>query len=93
MELLVEKAISSSSGPLSPGDAMRRVLESIASGVLLPGWCLLLVLGVNRLLAYILCKAFPILFPPKILHTFCTLGMDHLVFGASSGSNKHFGQG
>ncbi|XP_032903136.1 zinc finger RNA-binding protein-like isoform X3 [Amblyraja radiata] len=36
MELLVEKAISSSSGPLSPGDAMRRVLESIASGVLLP---------------------------------------------------------
>ncbi|XP_041061295.1 zinc finger RNA-binding protein-like isoform X5 [Carcharodon carcharias] len=36
MELLVEKAISSSSGPLSPGDAMRRVLESVASGVLLP---------------------------------------------------------
>uniref|UniRef100_A0A4W3GN86 Zinc finger RNA-binding protein n=1 Tax=Callorhinchus milii TaxID=7868 RepID=A0A4W3GN86_CALMI len=36
MELLVEKAISSSTGPLSPGDAMRRVLECVASGVLLP---------------------------------------------------------
>ncbi|XP_048415804.1 zinc finger RNA-binding protein-like isoform X1 [Stegostoma tigrinum] len=36
MELLVEKAISSSSGPLSPGDAMRRVFEAVASGVLLP---------------------------------------------------------
>ncbi|KAM9463358.1 zinc finger RNA-binding protein isoform 3-T3 [Salvelinus alpinus] len=37
MELLVEKAISSASGPLSPGDALRRVLECISSGVLLPG--------------------------------------------------------
>ncbi|XP_051551025.1 zinc finger RNA-binding protein [Myxocyprinus asiaticus] len=36
MELLVEKAISSASGPLSPGEALRRVLESIASGILLP---------------------------------------------------------
>ncbi|XP_076880165.1 zinc finger RNA-binding protein isoform X4 [Brachyhypopomus gauderio] len=35
MELLVEKAISSASGPLSPGEAMRRVLECIASGILL----------------------------------------------------------
>ncbi|XP_017558071.1 zinc finger RNA-binding protein [Pygocentrus nattereri] len=34
-ELLVEKAISSASGPLSPGEAMRRVLECIASGILL----------------------------------------------------------
>ncbi|MBN3317157.1 ZFR protein, partial [Atractosteus spatula] len=36
MELLVEKAISTASGPLSPGEAMRRVLESVASGILLP---------------------------------------------------------
>uniref|UniRef100_A0A8C6T4H1 Zinc finger RNA-binding protein n=1 Tax=Neogobius melanostomus TaxID=47308 RepID=A0A8C6T4H1_9GOBI len=37
MELLVEKVISSASGPLSPGEAMRRVLESISTGILLPG--------------------------------------------------------
>ncbi|XP_028989172.1 zinc finger RNA-binding protein isoform X1 [Betta splendens] len=37
MELLVEKAISSASAPLSPGDALRRVLECISSGILLPG--------------------------------------------------------
>lgn len=37
MELLVEKAISSATGPLSPGEAMRRVLECIATGILLPG--------------------------------------------------------
>uniref|UniRef100_A0A8C9VJY2 Zinc finger RNA-binding protein n=1 Tax=Scleropages formosus TaxID=113540 RepID=A0A8C9VJY2_SCLFO len=37
MELLVEKAISSASVPLSPGDALRRVFECIASGILLPG--------------------------------------------------------
>uniref|UniRef100_A0A8C7M7X1 Zinc finger RNA-binding protein n=1 Tax=Oncorhynchus kisutch TaxID=8019 RepID=A0A8C7M7X1_ONCKI len=37
MELLVEKTISSASGPLSPGDALRRVFECISSGVLLPG--------------------------------------------------------
>ncbi|XP_038558775.1 zinc finger RNA-binding protein isoform X1 [Micropterus salmoides] len=37
MELLVEKAISSSSAPLSPGDALRRVFECISSGILLPG--------------------------------------------------------
>ncbi|KAK1896977.1 Zinc finger RNA-binding protein [Dissostichus eleginoides] len=36
MELLVEKVISSASGPLSPGEAMRRVLESISTGILLP---------------------------------------------------------
>ncbi|XP_054434065.1 zinc finger RNA-binding protein 2, partial [Pteronotus mesoamericanus] len=35
MELLVEKALSSAQGPLSPGDAMRRVLECVASGMLL----------------------------------------------------------
>ncbi|KAF4014769.1 hypothetical protein G4228_006806, partial [Cervus hanglu yarkandensis] len=35
MELLVEKALSSTKGPLSPGDAMRRVLECVASGTLL----------------------------------------------------------
>ncbi|KAJ3603590.1 hypothetical protein NHX12_028335 [Muraenolepis orangiensis] len=37
MELLVEKAISSASAPLSPGDALRRVFECISSGVLLSG--------------------------------------------------------
>ncbi|KAI7790948.1 putative zinc finger RNA-binding protein 2 [Triplophysa rosa] len=35
LELLVEKAISSASGPLSPGEALRRVLECISSGILL----------------------------------------------------------
>lgn len=37
LELLVEKAISSSSGPQSPGDALRRVFECISSGILLKG--------------------------------------------------------
>uniref|UniRef100_A0A8C7AI52 Zinc finger RNA binding protein 2 n=1 Tax=Neovison vison TaxID=452646 RepID=A0A8C7AI52_NEOVI len=37
MELLAEKALSSASGPLSPGDGMRRVLECVASGTLLAG--------------------------------------------------------
>jgi len=37
MELLVEKVISSAAGTLSPGEGMRRVLESIATGILLPG--------------------------------------------------------
>lgn len=37
MELLVEKALSSAEGPLSPGDAVRRVLECVASGTLLTG--------------------------------------------------------
>ncbi|XP_029938934.1 zinc finger RNA-binding protein isoform X3 [Salarias fasciatus] len=36
MELLVEKVISSATGPLSPGEAMRRVLECISTGILLP---------------------------------------------------------
>ncbi|KAM9244493.1 zinc finger RNA-binding protein 2 isoform 2-T2 [Dugong dugon] len=35
MELLVEKALSSSTGPLGPGDAVRRVLECVATGILL----------------------------------------------------------
>ncbi|XP_078299738.1 zinc finger RNA-binding protein 2 isoform X1 [Panthera onca] len=35
MELLVEKALSSTKGPLSPGDGLRRVLECVASGMLL----------------------------------------------------------
>ncbi|XP_075401180.1 zinc finger RNA-binding protein 2 isoform X2 [Tenrec ecaudatus] len=35
MELLVEKALSSAVGPLGPGDAMRRVLECVATGALL----------------------------------------------------------
>lgn len=37
MELLVEKCVSSGGGHLNPGDALRRVFECIASGVLLPG--------------------------------------------------------
>ncbi|KAM9098716.1 zinc finger RNA-binding protein isoform 3-T3 [Sarcophilus harrisii] len=37
MELLVEKAISSASGPQSPGDALRRVFECISSGIILKG--------------------------------------------------------
>lgn len=37
MDLLVEKAISSASAPLSPGDALRRVFECISSGILLAG--------------------------------------------------------
>lgn len=37
MELLVEKALSSATRPLSPGDAVRRVLECVATGTLLPG--------------------------------------------------------
>lgn len=35
MELLVEKALSSATRPLSPGDAVRRVLECVATGTLL----------------------------------------------------------
>ena len=37
MELLVEKALSSTKGPLSPGDGLRHVLECVASGMLLAG--------------------------------------------------------
>ncbi|XP_029643380.1 zinc finger RNA-binding protein [Octopus sinensis] len=37
MELLVEKCVSSGGTSLSPGDALRRVFECIASGILLPG--------------------------------------------------------
>ncbi len=33
----MEKVISSAAGPLSPGEAMRRVLECISTGILLPG--------------------------------------------------------
>ncbi|XP_025076885.1 LOW QUALITY PROTEIN: zinc finger RNA-binding protein-like [Pomacea canaliculata] len=37
MELLVEKCVSSGGPNMSPGDALRRVFECIASGILLPG--------------------------------------------------------
>ncbi|KAL0611476.1 Zinc finger RNA-binding protein 2 [Plecturocebus cupreus] len=37
MELLVEKAVSTAAGPLGPGDTVRRVLECVATGTLLPG--------------------------------------------------------
>lgn len=36
LELLVEKSLSSAGNPLSAGEAMRRVLECVSSGVLLP---------------------------------------------------------
>lgn len=37
LELLVEKVLSSAGQPLTPGDALRRVLEAVAGGILLPG--------------------------------------------------------
>ncbi|OQR70379.1 zinc finger RNA-binding protein-like [Tropilaelaps mercedesae] len=37
LELLIEKVIASAEMPLHPGDALRRVLEAIAFGILLPG--------------------------------------------------------
>ncbi|XP_076348229.1 zinc finger RNA-binding protein-like [Tachypleus tridentatus] len=36
LELLVERVISSSPLPLSPGDALRRVFEAVAGGIFLP---------------------------------------------------------
>lgn len=36
LELLVEKVLSSAGVPLSPGDALRRVFEALAGGILLP---------------------------------------------------------
>ncbi|XP_072834141.2 zinc finger RNA-binding protein 2 isoform X2 [Pogona vitticeps] len=35
MELLVERSLSSTTGPLGPAEALRRVLECVASGILL----------------------------------------------------------
>lgn len=37
MELLIEKVISSAGMPLSPGDCLRRVMESVSSGLLING--------------------------------------------------------
>jgi zinc finger RNA-binding protein len=37
LELLCEKVLSSAGQPQSPGDALRRVMEAVASGILLPG--------------------------------------------------------
>lgn len=37
MELLTEKIISSAGMPLSPGDCLRRVMESLSSGILCQG--------------------------------------------------------
>lgn len=37
MELLTEKIISSAGGPLTPGECMRRVMEAIASSILVNG--------------------------------------------------------
>lgn len=36
-ELLIEKVISSAGGPLSPGECIRRVMEAIASSILING--------------------------------------------------------
>uniref|UniRef100_A0A1B6GME0 DZF domain-containing protein n=1 Tax=Cuerna arida TaxID=1464854 RepID=A0A1B6GME0_9HEMI len=36
MELLTEKVVSSAGGPMPPGEALRRILEALSSGVLLP---------------------------------------------------------
>lgn len=37
LELVCEKAIATCNRPLGPGEALRRVMECIASGILLPG--------------------------------------------------------
>ena len=37
IELLVEKSLSSGPCPGGPGEALRRVLEVISSGIFLPG--------------------------------------------------------
>ena len=37
LELLVEKVISSSGFPISPGDCLRRIMEAVASGILING--------------------------------------------------------
>ncbi|PIK44186.1 putative zinc finger RNA-binding protein isoform X1 [Apostichopus japonicus] len=37
MELICERVISSAAQPLSPGDALRRIFEAVAGGLLLPG--------------------------------------------------------
>ena len=37
MELMCEKVIASGGQPLSPGDALKRIFEALASGLLLPG--------------------------------------------------------
>lgn len=49
MELLVEKAISSATGPQSPGDALRRVFECISSGIILKGKLHLIIVCILRL--------------------------------------------
>lgn len=53
MELLVEKVISSATGPLSPGEAMRRVLECISTGILLPGQTSVTRRGYTNYLIYV----------------------------------------
>lgn len=39
LELICEKAVATAGRPLGPGEALRRVLECVASGILLPGGC------------------------------------------------------
>lgn len=43
LELICEKAIATCNRPLGAGEALRRVMECLASGILLPGtkpWCM-----------------------------------------------------
>lgn len=49
IELLCEKSLSSSFQPLGPGEAFRRVLEAIASGIFLPGKIFIRFLNVYAL--------------------------------------------
>lgn len=37
MELLTEKVLSSNGAPMLPGESLRRILEALSSGILLPG--------------------------------------------------------
>lgn len=42
LELICEKAIGTGNRPMGAGEALRRVLECVASGILLPGMRMLL---------------------------------------------------
>ena len=38
LELLCEKSIGTANRPMGAGEALRRVLECLASGIVMPGW-------------------------------------------------------
>lgn len=42
LELLCEKSIGTANRPMGAGEALRRVLECLASGIVMPGWGLVL---------------------------------------------------